>query len=128
MRFNILFSVDTGWPTHNRASKRQDIRKVMAALGIEYDTVKYHCNAINQIFFNVRDVDFNHLGAVKMVEKYSAIMYLIEDDGSFVELDLDGNHYDVGHFISDVPFSVCNVNEREWFVGDDGKFSMIERR
>ena len=128
MRYNILFSVDTGYPVHSRASKRHDIQKVMDALGIQYDTIKYHCNAINQIFYNVSDTDFSHLGALKMVEQYGAIMYLIEDDGSFIELDLDGNHYDVGRFISDVPFSMCNVDKREWFVGDDGKFSMIERR
>ena len=127
MRYNILFSVDTGYPTHNRANKRQDIQKVMTSLGIQYDVVKYHRNAVNQIFFNVSDTDFNNLGAIKLVEQYQAVMYSIDEDNSFIELDLEGDHYDVGKFVTDVPFFTCNVNDREWFVGDDGKYSMIER-
>ena len=125
---DVLFTVDVLSKVMS-SGRRHDIEKVMLALGIPFDIVKYHKHANTDIYYSVDSTDFNHLSP-KIFTDYEALVYFLHKDevgntAGIVEADLLGNHSYVGYLVYDVPFSLVSTNNREWFHDSAGKFSYV---
>jgi len=126
---DVLFTVDVGSKVMS-AGRRHDIEKVMLALGIPFDKVKYHKHANTDLYYSVDSTDFNHLSP-KIFTEYDALVYFIDKDeigntSGLLHADLYGNHFYVGELVYDVPFSLVNTNNREWFHDSAGKYSYVK--
>ena len=119
MKNNILFSFDEGRNFHASASKKQDIQRVMAALGIDYEVVLYHRINSNKVFYAVSESNYQYIRP-QLFNEYDAQVFMI-DGNRLQELERTGEGHHIGYVYFDVPFDQVNRGEREWFALDKGK-------